>query len=392
MDPAQPQSKKILPILAAAIIALCGILIFALITTRTDFISYWSAGKLLMHRADPYSPAGAFAVEKAEGFTRGFMVMLNPPWALFLAAPLGFGGIRVGLFLWTLASVACIVISAFLLEVPPKERAFAFVFAPAVAAVFMGQSSPFALLGFTLFLRFYRSQPLLAGASLLLMAIKPHLFLIFWVVLLADCIYHRRLQLLAGAIAALAAASLFPLLFDAHVWPHYFAMLRGSTLNREVFPTASMLFRMLLDPQAFWLLFVPAGLAALWALWYFASRRQAWDWRVHGLMLMLISVIVSPYSWLTDEAVLMPCILFALAVSQKRKYSAWILLGINTAVLFVVLVRQASLNSHAYVWTPLAWLAWFLYATHGFRLQNQNEDPQLRFAKPSPPADTHTMA
>jgi hypothetical protein len=295
--------------------------------------------------------------------------MLNPPWSLFLAAPLGFGSIRFGLFLWTLAGVACIFLSAQLLNVSSKERAFAFVFAPAVAAVFMGQSSPFTLLGFALFLHFHRTRPFLAGASLLLMAIKPHLFILFWVILLVDCVYRRRFLILAGGVSALAAGSLFPLLFDAHVWPHYLAMLHGSTLKEQVFPTLSMLFRTLIDAKAFWLLFVPSALATVWALWYYAGRRQEWDWMTHGMLLMLVSILASPYSWLTDQAVLMPSILYALTFPEKRRHSAWILLAINTAILFIALIHQAGLASRAYLWTPLAWLAWFLYATHGFRLR-----------------------
>lgn len=370
---------------AALAIVLVGVLIFTLTTSRTDYISYWSAGKLLMHRADPYSPAGAFALEKAEGFTRGFMVMLNPPWSLFLAAPLGFGGIRFGLFLWTLAGVGCVFFSVRLLNVPPKERAFAYVFAPAVAAVFMGQSSPFPLLGFALFLRFNRSHPFLAGASLLLMAIKPHLFFVFWALVLADCIYRQSFLILAGGASGLAVGTGFAMCFDRHIWPHYLAMLRNSELNTDSFPTISTLFRSLIDVRVFWLLFIPSALAILWGLWYYASRRQTWDWRVHGMLVMLVSILFSPYSWLTDEAVLLPSILFALTFEGKRKYSAWILLAINSAVLFIALVTQASLTSHNYMWTPIAWLAWFLYATRAFARQGQDLPTRL-------PATDHAQA
>jgi hypothetical protein len=364
MRAGSPRSK-IVRVLAAAVIVFAGVLIYSLITSRTDYISYWSAGKLLMHHADPYSPEGALALEKAEGFSLGYMVMLNPPWAVFLAAPLGFVGIRAGLFLWTLATVTCVIVSAQLLETTPKARAFAYVFAPAVAAVYMGQSSPFLLLGFALFLHFHRSRPFLAGASLLLMAIKPHLFLIFWALLLVDCIYRRRLLILAGLASSLAAATAFAMCFDPHIWPHYVAMLRRTTLGHDFFPTLSMLFRMLIDVRAFWLLFVPSVFAILWGLWYYARRRQVWDWKVHGMLVMLVTILASPYSWLTDEAVLLPPILFALSFPQKRKDSAWILLAINSIVLFLVLGKQYALISHAYIWTPLTWLVWFLYATRG---------------------------
>jgi hypothetical protein len=362
-------SKRALRGSAIVLIVLTGILIFTLVTSRTDCISYWSAGQLLLRHADPYSPAGALALEKAHGFSAGYMVMLNPPWALFLAAPLGFGGLRVGLFLWTVGGVACIFAAAHLLRVPAKDRAFAFVFAPAVAAVFMGQSSAFPLLGFAFFLRFHRSRPFLAGASLLLMAIKPHLFLVFWAVLLADCAYRRRFAIATGFASALALATAFAMCFDPRVFPHYFAMLRASTLQHDFFPTASMLFRMLIDVRAFWLLFVPSVSATGWGLWYYARHRNIWDWRIHGMLLMLITVLASPYSWFTDEAVLLPCILYALTLPEKRSHSAWMLLALNTVALYLVLVHQAALTSRAYIWTSATWLLWFLYSTHGSRNQ-----------------------
>lgn len=369
--------KKALRIIAVAVVALVCILIFTLITSRTDYISYWSAGQMLMHRGNPYSAAGAFALEKAEGFSRGYVVMLNPPWALFLAAPLGFGGIRVGLFIWTLFTAACVFLSAQLLDVPPKQRAFAYVFAPAVAAVYMGQSSAFLLLGFSLFLRYHRSRPFLAGASLLLMAIKPHLFLVFWVLLLVDCIYQRRFLILAGGASALAAATGFAMCFDPHVCRDYIAMLRGSTLNQQSFPTISSLFRILIDARPFWLLFVPSALAILWGLWYYARKRLVWDWRIHGMLLLIICILVSPYSWFTDEAVLLPSILFALSFQPDRKVAAWILLAVNTIALWFVLGQQAALVSHAYVWTPITWLVWFLYATRNASRENKRLSIQL---------------
>lgn len=291
------------------------------------------------------------------------MVMLNPPWALFLAAPLGFCGIRVGLFLWTLLTAGCVFFSAQLLGLPSKERAFAYVFAPGIAAVYMGQSSAFLLLGFSLFLRFHRNRPFLAGASLLLMAIKPHLFILFWVLLLIDCIYRRRLLILAGGASALAAATAFAMCFDPHVCRHYIDMLRTSTLTQQSYPTISMLFRTLVDVHAFWLLFVPSAVALLWALWYYTKRRQVWDWGIHGMLLMLVCILFSPYSWLTDEVVLLPSILFALTSMEPRKYALWMLLAINSIALYIAVISHAALVSRAYCWTSLAWLAWFLYAT-----------------------------
>lgn len=369
------QMKKMLRVLATAAVVLICILILTLITSRTDYISYWSAGKLLIHHADPYSHSGVAALQKSEGYSSAQPLMMrNPPWALFLVAPFGFGGIRIGLFFWTVVAVGCVVAATQLLRVTSEQRAFAYVFAPAIAAIYMGQSSAFLLLGFALFLRLHRSYPFFAGASLVLMLIKPHLFLVFWAVLLVDCLYRRRFKIIAGGAVGLAAASAFSMYFDPRVWQHYLTMLRDSKLQVEPFPTLSIRFRMLVDPQAFWIIFVPSALAVLWGLWFFSIRRHVWDWRTHGMLLMLVSILFSPYSWFTDEAVLLPSILYALGCTEKRKQSTSILLAINTIALVLVLARKSPLESNAYIWTPVAWLAWYLYSTR----QNRNQNHALR--------------
>jgi hypothetical protein len=195
------------------------------------------------------------------------------------------------------------------------------------------------------------------------MAIKPHLFLVFWAVLLLDCIYRRRFQVLAGGAAALAAATAFAVCLDPRIWPQYFAMLRASALDHERFPTASMVFRMLISANAVWLLFLPSACAILWAFWYYAQKRQVWDWNTHGMLLMLVAVATSPYGWFTDSIVLLPSIVFALGLPNKSKHTIPILMAINTGALVLLLVFHPPLTSVAYAWLPGSVLAWFLYAT-----------------------------
>ena len=335
-------------------------------SANMDYIAYWSAGQLLRHHSDPYSPVGVFALEKAMGFLPGIpLIMRNPPWALFLVAPLGLVSGRLGLFLWILLAAACILVSIHLLNPRSKDNSLALLFAPAIACFGSGQSSPFLLLGFALFLRFDRSRPFLAGASLLLMAIKPHLFLIFWAVLLIDSIQRRKFAVLAGAASAVASATIFAMCFDAHIWSRYSAMLRSSALDREVFPTVSMLLRVLIDAHVNWLLFISSTVAVLWGIWFYVSNSNEWDWTTHGMLLMLVTVLASPYGWFTDEIVLLPSIMFAFNFPAKRRYSGWILLSINGAAAIVYTAAGARLESPVLIWTPLAWFAWFLYATWG---------------------------
>jgi hypothetical protein len=365
---------KSLRIFLAALISLAGtyILTARINPARMDYISYWSTGKLLIHHSDPYSPASVFQLEKSQGFLPPKPLMMrNPPWALFLAAPLGLFSPRTGLFFWTLITAGCILASVRLLIPNANDTPLALLFAPAIACIGSGQSSSILLLGFALFLHFHRTRPFYAGAALLLMAIKPHLFLVFWAALLLDCFYRRTILALAGLASALIAATAFAMLCDPHVWPHYLAMLRTSALDAEMFPTLSMALRRLIDINARWLLFVPSALAVLWSLWYRTRKHERWDWTSHGMLLMLVAIFASPYGWFTDEVVLLPAILFAVYLPRKRTGSVWLLLIINAIAAMLFLAKGAALETPLFLWTPTAWLAWFLYATGNFRAQEQ---------------------
>lgn len=366
---------KISSIFALVLIGLAGATILVNFNpARMDYISYWSAARMLVHHGGPYSPDSILTLEKSTGFLHNKPLMMrNPPWALFLVAPLGFLGPRVGEELWFFTLVACIIVSVHLLNPRSKDNALLLFFAPVIACFVSGQTSPFLLLGFALFLHLHQRRPYLAGAALLIMAIKPHLFLVFWAVLLAESLYQKNFRILAGLAAALALATAFAMALDPHVWPEYISMMRTSALQLETFPTASELFRLLIAPKAVWLLFVPSLAAALWGIWHYARNRHQWDWTSHGMLLILVTILTSPYGWFTDEVVLLPALVYALNLPERRKHAGWILLALNIIPIIIIsvvgFIHGFSLESPFLAWTPLAWLAWFLYATYRHRAQ-----------------------
>jgi len=352
--------SRVWRIFAAVVLTLIGVGILTAFGSRTnanDFVEYWSAGKLFVHGANPYSGPLILALEKSRGFAPDSpLIMLNPPWTLALVAPLGFLPALGALVLWIVAGAGCIVASLVLLDVPPKNRTLAFLFAPVLGSFAMEQSSPFLLLGFSLFLRFHRSRPFLAGASLLLMAIKPHLFMVFWVILLADSIYRRRLTILAGFASSLACVSALVTLVHPHVWKDYFALLHESTLDQNAYPTLPSLLRATVNVNLAWIATIPLCLAIAWGIAYYWRRRSSWDWKQEGMLVMMVAVLTSPYCWISDEVVLLPSVASALS-SSPRRFSMEILTAINFAGVVGICITIRSL-----AWLPLALFLWYLYA------------------------------
>lgn len=337
-----------------------------------DFISYWAAGKQLLHGGNPYDFAAVRSLERSAGLgdDQTILMMRNLPTALFLAWPLGFFTPTTALTLWLLASLAGLSVSLaviWLLMGKPDSlwHLCGYAFAPALACLMAGQFGIFLLLGFVLFLYFYNKKPFLAGASLLLCATKPHLFLPLAAVLVLWIVRERAYRLLAGFLTALAAGCALAFHLDPHAWAHYSFMMQNGGALQEPVPTLSVFFRLFLDPRAVWLQFFPATLACLWAIWYFCSRRERWDWLDQGLLVLLVSAMTAPFGWFFDETLLLPALLIGVQRAADAHRALWPI-GLLASAVLAEFFAHGALTTPFYLWTTPAWLAWYLYATGRF--------------------------
>jgi hypothetical protein len=358
--------------LAAGFIA--GLFCFALISVNgpatRDYIFFWATGQQLAHHANPYDEAAMTRIERSVGMpaTNRIGFMRNPPWALPLVYPLGFLSPRAGWRLWSLFMLACLAVSIRLLWIlygrPRNSRyLIGLSFGPALLCLIYGQTSLLLLLGLTLFLRLHRTQPFLAGSALALCALKPHLFLPFGAALLAWVLVSRSYKLVAGAAAALAASSAITFLIDPQAWAQYVQMARASGIEREYIPCLSYLLRSWLGANSMSLQFLPAALGCAWALGYYWPRRQGWDWTKNGSPLLLVSLLVAPYSWVYDQGLVIPALLQGAFLTRFR--NLLIALAFLSALVEIALFRSIWQPTALYLWTywtAPAWLVWYLVA------------------------------
>jgi len=374
-DPSQTRERRDLAEVAIASVSGLAFAFIALyivaapatgyLAANRDFISYWAAGRQLVLHANPYDRDAVSALEHSAGVTTSaVLLMRNPPWALPFAFPLGFLNVRVASILWTTLLLAALLISVRLVRrlhgsPPNRNHWLGIAFTPALICLTMGQTSLFALLGLVLFLRFYRHRQFAAGAALWLCALKPHLFLPFFAGLLAWVIASRSYRLLAGAVAAIALSSAAAFLVWPNTWHDYFRMMRSPAVENDFVPCLAAAARLWLDPQAVWLQYLPVALCCIWALFYFWLRRRAWDWLTNGSVLILVSLIAAPYSWLYDQCLAIPALLDAAFHTRSRNLLALLAFMILAADLELCLIK---VSSPLWLWTVPAWFAWYLYA------------------------------
>jgi hypothetical protein len=359
-----------------------------------DYTEYWAVGQQLVHHGNPYDSAATMRIMQAAGDTSNTnMILRNPPTALFIALPLGFVSARVGAIAWCLALIAALMASIrmiWTMQGRSRDRLhlIGYIFPPALACLLAGQIGIFLLLGVTLFLYFHASKPHLAGAALLLCALKPHLFLPFGVVLIAWIAMRKAYPILTGALAALMASLALILLLDPAIWVQYLHGERGENIQNLFIPCVSALLRIAIHRNAVWLQFLPALAGCAWALWYFWTCRERWDWLDGGLLLLMVSVLVAPYAWFTDEVILLPAILVGMYRASDRGRSL-LPFGCIAGVALVEVLAGVRLISGLYLWTAPAWLAWYLYADRGI---GQGGEEEARSGGRDEPAAGETKA
>ncbi len=141
----------------ATIVLTFAILTISLTSTGTvahkDFLCFWTAGRLLLHHANPYDAAAVFALEKSAGYSEAQpLVMWNTPYSLWLSILAGLlSPVKAAAF-WILLIVASIVASIRMLwnihgRPPDRLHLLGYLFAPTFACTVFGQMSSFLLLG-----------------------------------------------------------------------------------------------------------------------------------------------------------------------------------------------------------------------------------------------------
>jgi len=345
---------------------LCVVPLSGSIAGSRDFVVFWATGQQLVHRANPYDRVVMTQMERSAGLNvQSALYMRNPPWGLPLAVPLGFIGLRVGALLWSLLMLGCLVASVYILWAiggRPDNRLhwLGLSFGPALICVMMGQTTLISLLGYVLFLYLHRTRPFLAGSSLWLCALKPHLFVPFGVVLMLWIVLTKSYKLVAGFVVTMATSCAAVYLLDPTAWSDYARMMRSEGLDTEYIPCLTVVLRLWLSPHAMWLQYVAPALGCAWALGYFWPRRATWDWTRYGNLLVLVSLVAAPYSWIYDGGLAMPALLQGAYLTRSR--ALLVVLAIASLAVEVQLVGGIKVTSAWFLWTVPAWLAWYLLA------------------------------
>src|SRR5579862_3867255 len=335
-----------------------------------DFASYWTAGRLLLRGLNPYDSDRVLALERDLGFNGSTpLVMLNPPWALPLVAPLGTLSYSTAKVVWLVTGILLVLVSIYwlwqLYGVGEKRLIgwlVAGVFLPIAVVLALGQMGPFIVFGLAAFLRWESAgADYAAGAALVLVALKPHLVFLLWPALVLVAFQSRRWKMFLTFLILICAACAVAVAIDPHAFQQYTALIQSRRLAMQENPTLAGVMQHLTGSAE--VQYIPACAALLWLGLYWIGRRAEWKWRDRLPILLLVSMASVSYAWFFDQIVLLPAVLCATAgllrAERRLQFVAAMVYGaINLAVLILILNHRTTFW---YAWTATAWLLLYLW-------------------------------
>jgi hypothetical protein len=349
-----------------------------------DFLEYWASARLLLTGNNPYSPEQHLDLQRlVASHTEQPLMMWNPPWTLFFLLPFGMVSFSVGHLLWSVSLLICLLVcSAHLWRIygGPADRyriawLTCFSIVPTYLTLYVKQIDPLVLLGIVGFLHFQQhKQCWLAGLSLTLAAIKPHLTYIFWAALILWILENRQWRVFLGGAVGGMIATIIPLVLMPDVFEYYFQLYSTNAAPRPFdwkTPTLSTALALLVGLENTWVRYIPPATGLIWFTFYWRRQGSNWNWAEQIPLLLLVSQATTVFAWAWDQIVLLPALICAAVWAyhggQRRMIAAG-LLGFLIINLAPVLVLSGVLIPEGFslFWmVPVFLLAYSIFSIKG---------------------------
>ena len=339
-----------------------------------DLQAYWSSTYLFAHGQDFSDPTALGEIEHTlttrddpETLYSWFSPIGNVVLLPFTLIPF-----TRAVYYWLVLNIIILFYSATLIWDDTDLRTWIpllaiFSFSMTVVSLVFGQINFLEVLGLALFLSLNkRSKPYLAGASLVLTTIKPHLVILTLPILLLDLLRKKEWKALTGFVAALAFCFLILFAFyPPWIQSFWTVVTSGMSTFRET-PNVNGLLVLLGEynlGKLLWLIALIIGIVWWW------KHGQTWDRRTFIDISVAAGLIVSPIGWSYDQIMLLFPILSLLSWIAGNKLPNRIVKSI-----LVVLVAANLVSYYQRTYAPSdVWFFWIPFLILGLYLFTQRK-------------------
>ncbi len=345
-----------------------------------DFPIFWAAWRMVVAGATPYDPTSYAAVLGVAGWLE---YMAPAPWALVWVAPFGVLGASEAFLAWRTTSFVLLVASVFLAwplfsrsRIGRGSLLAALVFAPAFFAIYVGQLALVLALSVIVALRLYRADaPLLAGASLSVVLVKPQLVYLVLFLIGIRTLTDRRVRAVAvGMVLGLAAQMVIGSLARPGLIVEWLSWVTSDAPpSYLVTPTIPAVIRLVvyLTTGAVtsipWVV-VPALTLVAATVWSVRHRDASFEGVI--LMALPLSLLTTPHAMLYDQSLLLVCHVLMLAAYANHRRPRQTVGVLAVQLVYVALLAVGPQELFWHLWYPAFVALWLARAMAPSRRQD----------------------
>ena len=165
------------------------------------------------------------------------------------------------------------------------------------------------------------------------------------------------------AVVGFLAACALPLALRPGVFFEYGQSAFTHSILHFPTPTLGSCLRLAFGWQNRWLVYIPMAGGLLWFGLYWRKHQNHWNWSEHLPVILLVSLLTSPYAWMFDHVVLLPALAAMVGMvlgsgsSRLAAMAGSTYWAINAIGAGMILLRTHPV---AFVWTTPVWLAGYL--------------------------------
>jgi hypothetical protein len=344
-----------------------------------DFVGYWTAGRLLAFQENPYSLENFVSINEGLGFTTIVLLpVFYPPTVLPVFMLFGLIPYPISRFIWLILSISLIFYCGLwlwrIIHGPNEKRWVIIIcvlsFAPIYFSLIEGQITFLILLGLVGFLYYINeNQWFKAGLFLSLLLIKFQLIYLILVAVLFWVIFQKRWKVIAGTILASGLLVGITIIFQPSIISDYIIFILSNTPSHCGYVSISALFCLI--NQEDWLFrYLPTILGVIWVSLYFFRSRDDWIWLEKISILLFVSLITAPLTWMHDQLLfLVPIIEVAVLILARKfglKEESILFVYVVVNIIAISLVPENRFRQYVFIWMPVVLFLLYLYSKRSF--------------------------
>ena len=334
-----------------------------------DLQAYWSSAYLFAHGQDFSDPVALGEIQHSLTTREAPETLYSwfSPIGNVILLPFTFISFTKAVYYWLILNVLIVFYSSILIWENSDSHTWVpilavFSFSMTTVSLVFGQINFLEVLGLALFLTLSKSnRPYLAGASLVLTTIKPHLVILTLPILLLDLLRKKEWKVLTGFGAALAVCfGILLAFYPPWIQSFWTVISSGMSTVRET-PNINGLLVLLGEYNLGKLLWFLALLGGI--IWWW-KRGQAWHRRTFIDISVSAGLIVAPIGWSYDQIMLFFPILSLLSWAAKgeltKRVSKVVIAMLIIANLGTYILRSFTPSDVWFFWVPILVLGSYL--------------------------------